>query len=119
MLVKYPFDSDLVNVFDNVWDVFFEHCSRPCPEHIKYGVEKAVLTLDLPGVKRSDLDVSIVGRTVTVSGRRGEREFKHEYTIDRNYDASSVDAVLEDGVLTVTFARRPETKSKKIDVKVR
>jgi HSP20 family protein len=116
----YPFTHDIWKDVDHIWDGLFEHGQlNRYYEPVQYTTEHAILTLDLPGVKKDDLGVSIVSDEVTVSGKRGKQEFKRTYSIDSNYDIVSAVAELEDGVLTVTFDRLPETKPKKIVVKVR
>jgi HSP20 family molecular chaperone IbpA len=84
-----------------------------------YSEDRATLTLDVPGIKKDDLDISIADRVVSVEAKRGKREFKGIYELDHSYDPSTASAVLEDGVLTLTFERLPETKPKKIEITVR
>jgi len=100
---------------------------------IKETKEGYVFTADVPGVKTPDLDVSVSGNRMTVSGKReSEREEKTEtyYACERSYgsfsrsftlpegaDANAVGAELKDGVLTVSVKKKAETQAKKIDIK--
>lgn len=96
--------------------------------------QKLVLKLEVPGIRREDLDIRIEGRNLTV---RGERKFESEekeenfHRIERRYgsfvrsftlpatiDTESVDAQSTDGVLTISLAKKPEAKPKQIQVKV-
>lgn len=77
------------------------------------------LLVDLPGVKSSDLSVQTEGRVIKITGKRRGEEFKHTYTLSKEYDPESTSATLEDGVLTLTFAKSTETASRKIEVKVK
>jgi HSP20 family protein len=114
---------------DNIFDPWFRSVIDPWfvkqPRRFyglpsfEYTDDRAVLMLDLPGIKKDDLNVSITEGVVSVSGKRGKREFSGEYTLDASYDPSTANAELEDGVLTLTFDRLPETKPRKIEVKVR
>lgn len=92
-----------------------------------------VFKADVPGVKEQDLEVSLTGNRLTVSGKReAEREDKGDtyFTYERSYgsftrsftlpdgvDAEHVRADLKDGVLSLILPKRPEMKPKKIDVK--
>ena len=102
---------------DRIFDGFFSY-DTPNDYTADYECDddRATLRFDVPGVKKGDIGVHVEDDIVTVEGRRGEREFKHEYTIDRNYDASSVDAVLEDGVLTVQLPKGEQARARKIEI---
>lgn len=88
---------------------------------------------DLPGVKEEDLDVSLAGNRLTISGKR-EAEKKDEgetyYTYERNYgsfsrtftlpdeaDREHVDASLDKGELVVRLPKRKESQARRIDVR--
>jgi HSP20 family protein len=92
-----------------------------------------VFKADLPGIKEKDLDISLTGSRLTVSGRREEEQRQEEeryFTYERSYgsfsrsftlpegvDAENVQAELKDGVLTLNVAKKPEVKAKKIELK--
>jgi HSP20 family protein len=91
-----------------------------------------VFKADVPGMKEKEIEVSLVGNRLTLSGKREEekREDKAQYhTWERSYgaftrsftlpmgtDAERVVADLKDGVLTVTVPKKPEVQPKKIAV---
>ena len=96
--------------------------------------QKVVLKLEIPGIRREDLDIRVEGRTLTV---RGERKFESEekeenfHRIERRYgsfvrsftlpatvDTDSIDAQSAEGVLTISLAKKAEAKPKQIEVKV-
>lgn len=89
---------------------------------------------DLPGVKESDLDISLSGNRLAINGRREEEERREEgdtwYLYERSYgsftrsftlpddiDPDSVEANLKEGVLTVLVHKKPEAQPRKINVK--
>jgi HSP20 family protein len=95
--------------------------------------QKVQLKLEVPGIRPDDLDIRVEGRTLTV---RGERKFESEekeenfHRIERRYgsfvrsftlpatvDTESIDAHSDNGVLTVSLAKKPEAKPKQITVK--
>lgn len=87
---------------------------------------------DVPGVKESDLDVTVTGNRLSVSGKReAEKEEQTDtyYTCERSYgefnrsftlpdgiDLNSVHAELNQGVLTLSMRKTPEAQAKKIAV---
>lgn len=87
---------------------------------------------DLPGVKESDLDVTLTGNRLTINGKRdNEKEEKSDnyYVYERNYgsfsrsftlpagiDSNHIAAAMDKGVLTITLAKKPEVQGKKIAV---
>jgi HSP20 family protein len=95
--------------------------------------QKLVLKLEVPGIPKDALDIRVEGRTLTVKGeRKFENEEKEEnfYRIERRYgsfvrsftlpntvDVDHVYAQAADGVLSISFAKKPEAKPKQIEVK--
>jgi HSP20 family protein len=77
--------------------------------------------IELPGINKSDLDIEIAGRRLSVTGERKESErvgilrkrertvgrFRYEVTLPGDVDDNGVEAHLNDGVLTV-WAPKPE-----------
>ena len=94
--------------------------------------DKFVVKAELPGMKEEDINVSIVGDTLTIKGeRKAESEVKEEdyYCCERSYgsfsrsiavpsnvDAKKIEASFEDGVLDISLPKVPEVKPKKIAV---
>ncbi len=94
---------------------------------------EALVAAELPGVALSDLDISVVGDTLTLKGSREQDDLPEEttcYRQEREYgkftrvyelpfkvDSTKVDAVLQKGVLNIRLPRAEEDKPKKITVK--
>ena len=94
--------------------------------------DKFVVKAELPGMKEEDIDISVLGDTLTIKGeRKAESEVKEEdyYCCERSYgsfsrsiavpsnvDAKKIEASYEDGVLEVSLPKAPEVKPKKISV---
>jgi HSP20 family protein len=95
--------------------------------------DKLVVTLELPGLSASDVDVQVEDATLTINGTRefsNEVNEEHYHRIERRYgqfsravtlppqvDAGRVDARFEDGVLTVEVPKTEKAKPKKIEVR--
>jgi len=91
-----------------------------------------VFKADVPGVKEQDLEVTVTGNRVSISGKRDEeKEEKDErqYTYERTYgsftrsftlpegaDTNSAHADLKDGVLTLTVKKSEQAQSKKVPI---
>jgi HSP20 family protein len=87
---------------------------------------------DVPGIKEADIDVSVTGNRLTITGKRdAEKEDKNDtyYTYERSYgsftrtftlpegvDAAAVRADLKDGVLAISVPKKPEAQAKRIPV---
>jgi HSP20 family protein len=97
------------------------------------GQNGALLTAEVPGVEPDDLDISIVGDTLTLSGMRtgqdlqeGEQYHRQERLSGRfdrtlqlpfRIDPAGVQASFDEGVLHIDLPRAEEDKPKKISVK--
>lgn len=139
--------SRLIDPFEMVrdlmrWDPFRELGAVTTPSmafvpsfEVKETKEGYVFKADLPGIKEKDLDISLTGNRLTVSGKREEEKRQEEeryFTYERSYgafsrsftlpegvDAEHVQAELKDGVLTLTLAKKPEVKARKIELTVK
>ena len=90
---------------------------------------------ELPGFKKEEVDITLENQTLTISAERREggdgdgqgkgehllRErrytrFLRSFTLPPTVDEQSVNAKLNDGLLTITLNKREETKPRKISV---
>jgi len=94
--------------------------------------DRFVVKAELPGMKEDDIDVSVVGDTLSIRGeKKTETEIKDEdyYRCERSYgsfyrsipipsnvDANKIEASFEDGVLEVALPKSAKVKPKKIAV---
>lgn len=97
--------------------------------------DSLVVTAELPGVKREEIDVSLRDGTLTISGERKHAEKHGEgetYRSERFYgrfqrtiqlptpvEGDKVKASYKDGVLTVTLPKTEAAKPKQIEVNVK
>ena len=82
--------------------------------------EKAwTVTLDLPGVAREDLSISIEGAIVRIETKaEAKRQYKAAYELPQEIDVDATSASLENGVLTLTLAKKqPVSNARQIEVK--
>jgi len=91
---------------------------------------KLRVVLEMPGVRREDLDVRIENNELSIAGRRQPRpegtyvlrerpvgDYMRTYTLDETVDHSKIDAVLEKGILTVSLDLKEQVKPRAIQVR--
>ena len=65
------------------------------------------LSLDVPGLSREDLSISIEGTVVRIDSKaEAKRQFKAAYELPLDIDVTASDAKLENGVLTLKLGKR-------------
>lgn len=87
--------------------------------------------VELPGVKSEDLDITFEDNALRIKAERKTPEVDRKYwhnervygevarviTLPDTVNPESIEASLNEGVLHLTIAKRPETQPKKISVK--
>jgi len=95
--------------------------------------DNVVAVVELPGMGRKDVEISLHDGTLTISGERksestngdkaerAERyigKFRRSITLPTGVDANKVSASYRNGILTVTLPKAEEAKPKQIQVNV-
>ncbi len=96
--------------------------------------QRLLLKLEVPGIPQKDLNIHIEGRTLTVKGeRKFESEEKEEnfhrverrygsfvrsFTLPASVDVEQITATSQDGVLSISLAKKPEAKPRQIEVQI-
>lgn len=99
---------------------------------VKETKDAYVFKADLPGIEEEDLEISLTGSRLTVSGKREEERhedddrfyayersygsFSRSFTLPEGVDPDHAQADLSSGVLTVSVPKRPEVKPRRIEV---
>ncbi|MCD6570016.1 MAG: Hsp20/alpha crystallin family protein [Deltaproteobacteria bacterium] len=92
-----------------------------------------MLTSEIPGIDVRDIDISVVGDTLTLRGSRTKKELKQGETYHRRergsggfarriqlpytVDADKVEARYEKGILSIKLPRSDADKPRKINIK--
>ncbi len=95
--------------------------------------DNLVLTAELPGLKKDDIDISLRDNVITISGeRKNEKKYEDSETsrserffgrftrslaLPKTVDANKVKAAYKDGILTVTLPKAEEAKPRQIAIK--
>lgn len=124
------FDNTFVGPFR--WSNWTQEAIIGVPVDVYEEADKYVLEASLPGLKAKDVDVSVQGSTVTISGqlppvqqegrnyllreRLGGR-FTRTITLPVEIDADKVEARFHDGVLHLSLTKAAQFQPKKIAIK--
>jgi HSP20 family protein len=101
---------------------------------LKENSENFVVTAELPGMNKDDIQVEVENNLLTIRGeRKFEKKEEHEnyHFVERSYgsfyrsfmlpakvNAEAIVAEYKDGILHVTLPKREEVKPKKVEIKV-
>jgi len=130
----------LHNEMDDLFDSFFRGLERPFAGYKAWPAidvaeeENAiVIRAEVAGCKADDIDISVYGNTLTISGEKKLEEekkekgyyhvestygsFRREITLPTDVEAGKIDAVCKDGVLCITLPKAATAKAVKVKVK--
>jgi HSP20 family protein len=89
-----------------------------------------LLKVELPGVNKEGLDISVENNELTITGRRSlptvegtlihresrSENFRRAFELDPSIDTSKIGAKIEQGILTLTLPKTEQVKPRKITV---
>ncbi|MDH3197003.1 MAG: Hsp20/alpha crystallin family protein [Candidatus Krumholzibacteria bacterium] len=91
-----------------------------------------VVTMEMPGLSKQDVEVGIEGDVLIVKGGREQEQkseekgivrrefrsarFERSFTVGKDVDPDQVKAGMENGILTVTLPKRAEKVGRRIDI---
>ncbi len=93
--------------------------------------DKSILTAEIPGLSAKDIELTVLGDSVTLKGERNEKAkederfyrrerpmgtFSRTVTLPDSVDPGSVKATYKNGVLKVEMDKAKEAKAKKIKI---
>jgi HSP20 family protein len=125
---------------DDLFDGFFRGLDRPFSPYkawpaIDVAEEKdfIVVRAEVPGCKAEDIEISVYGNKLTISGEKklaeekGEKgyyhvestygSFRRELTLPTDVDQEKIDAACKDGVLSVNLPKAARARTVKVKVK--
>ncbi|MFO7280521.1 MAG: Hsp20/alpha crystallin family protein [Thermoanaerobacterales bacterium] len=90
-----------------------------------------LVELEVPGIKRDDLDIEVSGRRLSVRGERKEKErvgvlrrreravgrFSYELTLPSGIEEDEVEARLDDGVLSIRLPKPERERPRRIEIR--
>lgn len=93
--------------------------------------DNIVAIVELPGMRKEDIEISLQDGTLIISGERKEEatqengatrteravgKFRRSITLPTRVDVNKVSATYKDGILTVTLPKAEEAKPKQIQI---
>jgi HSP20 family protein len=125
---------------DDLFDGFFRGLDRPFLGYKAWPAidvaeqeDSIVVRAEVPGCKAEDIDISVYGDTLTISGEKKLSEekkekgyyhvesshgsFRRELALPTDVDPGKVEAVCKDGILSITLPKAAKSKAVKVKVK--
>jgi len=126
---------NLLREFD---DSFFNReSSVPWSPKVNISENKAgyVITAELPGVKKEDINIDLAHNTLTLKGEKkfekrdeegdylriesGYGKFSRSFNISDDVDINKADASFKDGILKVELKKKEETKPDQVKLEIK
>jgi len=125
---------------DDLFDGFFRGLERPFAGYKAWPAidvaeedENILVRAEVPGCKAEDIEISVHGNVLTISGEKKQEEekkekgyyymessygsFRRELNLPTEVDAGKIDATCKDGVLSITLPKAARAKAIKVKVK--
>lgn len=71
----------------------------------------------IPGFKPEDVEVTFKDDVLSVHAKGERRSFSRSFTVPEDVDPDKIEARVNNGMLVIALARRPEAEPKRIPVK--
>ena len=132
--------ATLHNEMDDLFDSFFRGLDRPFAGYKIWPVidiaedeNSIIFRAEVPGCNAEDIDISVYGNTLTISGEKKLSEekkekgyyhvessygsFRRELTLPTDVDPDKIDATCKNGVLSINLPKAAQAKAIKVKVK--
>ncbi len=100
---------------------------------VKETKDRYIFRADLPGFREEEIDISLTGNRLTISGKRevedrdedenyfiserSQGSFQRSFTLPETADVDRMAASMKDGVLEMSIPKRPDAKPRKISLR--
>jgi HSP20 family protein len=144
-LVKYNTYNPIDRVFDNLTRGWFPSIQEFLGEESRWPAandlrlprtnisesdNSFVFTLEMPGLTKKDVEVSLEDDNLVVKGERTEKQedkgllrreirsekYERSFRLGNAIEQDQIKAKMENGVLTLTLPKKPEKVGRKVDV---
>ncbi|AHZ83973.1 Hsp20/alpha crystallin family protein [Bdellovibrio bacteriovorus] len=119
------------NIFDEMDRMFENFATVPAAEsqerlfktacEVTESDDHYLLSVDLPGFKKENINIEMNGNLLTISGERKRDEkvigtFSRSFTVPDTVDGAKIEAHHEDGVLSIYLPKAPLAKAQRIEI---
>jgi HSP20 family protein len=122
------FDNDIFPV-KRFFDEESESIRRPLT-NISETDKSYLVTLEMPGVSKEKVEVSLEGDKLTISGERVEKlenegllrkeireeKFSRSFVLDGKIEREQIKAKMENGILTISLPKKEDEVGRKISI---
>lgn len=135
------------NNIENIFEEFFNNFNRMSPFLLSDGGGvnllprlnisetdgKYFIEAELPGVNQNDVEVKLDNNILMIKGKTKENtekkernyfiserysgSFQRSLTLPNNVNENDINAIFKDGILNIEITKKPESSTKKIEVK--
>ena len=132
--------ATLHNDMDDLFDSFFRGLDKPFAGYkawpaidVAEDENSIIVRAEVPGCNAEDIEISVYGNNLTISGEKKFKEEKKEkgyYHVESSYgtyrreialptdvDSTKIDATCKDGVLSINLPKAEKAKTVKVKVK--
>lgn len=132
--------TTLHNEMDDLFDSFFRGLDKPFNNYklwptvdVAEDENSIIVRAEVPGCNAEDIDISVYGNTMTISGEKKLKEekkekgyyhvessygsFRRELTLPTDVDSDKIEATCKDGVLSVNLPKTVKAKAIKVKIK--
>lgn len=139
-LMQYTRPRNLLNNrrFSDVMDEFFNEAVHNGKSSFTPGIDisetddQFLITAEIPGVDKDDINIKLENRRLTISGERSFKDeeegktyhrvetkfgsFRRSFQLPENIDEDSIDASYKNGLLEVSVAKVESNQKKEIEI---
>jgi len=135
-LIKYNSPKSFLSVFDDFFSNPFGDFNFFTNDLVKSNINETKdsykIELSLPGFKKEDVKIEIVGDKLKISSevektftddkihqkQFEKRSFYKQFTLPDNVNLSDIEAEMNDGILNIKIKKLKEKKSNKLEIKI-
>ena len=101
---------------NTMWERVPDTLRRPRIGTVEDRDESIVLTADLPGIEKKDIELKVDNHSIAFSAKTEERDYDFGQSFDFELKPSGVKATFVNGVLDVVVQKSAETQGKTIKI---
>lgn len=129
--VVRDFEREIGKIFDGSWNLRSEASFVPAVD-VEETEQHYIMSFDLPGIKKEDINIEVHENQITISGERKQAykrntgstsykeraygKFVRTFAIPQSVDTEKVEAHYENGVLVLALPKAEMAKSRKVQI---